>query len=202
MREPTGSCMTHTRTLVMASIVSAILVVACAQQRQQPSAAAAGGTATAGMMAGPMTDAEIAAILDVANRGEIEQAELARQRAQGEQVRNYATAMIAGHGAATRQQSQILEQRGITPQHNAMSEQLMDQSMQTQEILRNLRGREFDRAYMDAQLQQHEELLRMLDDQLIPNAQDPQFRAFLEQLRGDVAAHLANAQRIRGELAG
>jgi putative membrane protein len=110
--------------------------------------------------------------------------------------------MITGHGAAARQQSQILEQRGIRPEFNATAGRMMDQGMQTQEALRNLEGEAFDRAYMRAQLEQHRELLRMLDQQLIPSAQDPQYRAYLEQLRADIEAHLASAERIQSDLVG
>lgn len=74
--------------------------------------------------------------------------------------------------------------------------------MQTQEMLQSLQGPEFDRAYMQAQLDQHRLLLRMLDEELIPSADDPQYRAYLEQLRADIQAHLANAERIQGELVG
>jgi hypothetical protein len=42
----------------------------------------------------------------------------------------------------------------------------------------------------------------MLDEELIPSADDPQYRAYLEQLRADIQAHLANAERIQGELVG
>lgn len=185
--------MTHSK--ILSVVVVSMLLGACAHQAEERT--------SADIRAGTeLTDAQIAAVLDVANQGEIEQAELARQRASAEPVRGYATAMITGHGAAARQQSQILEQRGIRPEYNPAAEQLMDRSMQTQEMLRNLEGPEFDRAYMQAQLDQHRLLVRMLDEELIPSAEDPQYRAYLEQLRGDLQAHLTHAERIQGELVG
>jgi putative membrane protein len=185
--------MTHSKTTSLLSV--SILLAACAHGAEERASTEVRAEA-------PLNDAQIAAVLDVANRGEIEQAELARERATAEPVRGYATAMITGHGAAAREQSQLLEQRGIRPEYNPAAGQLMDRSMQTQERLRNLQGAEFDRAYMQAQLDQHRLLLRMLDEELIPSAEDPQYRAFLEQLRGDVQAHLTNAERIQGELVG
>lgn len=185
--------MTHAK--ITSLLLSSMLLAACAHQAEERT--------SADIRAGTeLTDAQIAAVLDVANRGEIEQAELARQRASTEPVRGYATAMISGHGAAARQQSQLLEQRGIRPEYNPAAGQLMDRSMQTQEMLQSLQGPEFDRAYMQAQLDQHRLLLRMLDEELIPSADDPQYRAYLEQLRADIQAHLANAERIQGELVG
>lgn len=177
------------------SALTVLLAASCGQQRPAP---AHGRAATEG----PLTDAKIAAVLEVANRGEIEQAELARQRASQDVVRGFATAMITGHGAAAREQSQILEQRGIRPEFNSMADRMMDRGMETQERLRNLEGEAFDRAYMQAQLEQHRELLRMLDQELIPAAQDPQYRAYLEQLRTDVQSHLTSAERIQNQLVG
>lgn len=171
--------------------------LACSQQARPPTTAA---ETRAG--AQPLGDAKIAAIVDVANQGEVQQAELARERAAQPEVLGFATAMIAGHGAAAREQSQLLEQRGIEPEFSAIAEGLMDRSMETQEALRGLRGPAFDRAYMQAQLDQHRDLLRMLDEQLIPSADDPRYRAYLEQLRAEVAQHLTHAERIRGNLTG
>lgn len=190
--------MTHSK--VTSLLATSILLAACAHQAEGRTAAEP--RAEIEMPTGQLTDAQIAAVLDVANQGEIEQAELARQRATAEPVRGYATAMITGHGAAAREQSQILEQRGIRPEFNPAASQLMDRSMQTQERLRNLQGPAFDRAYMEAQLEQHRLLLRMLDEELIPSAEDPQYRTYLEQLRGDIQAHLTNAERIQSELVG
>ena len=42
----------------------------------------------------------------------------------------------------------------------------------------------------------------MLDEQLIPSVIDARYRAYLEQLRAEVAQHLANAERIQDSLAG
>src|SRR5690606_7829811 len=191
--EPTGCFMTHAK--ISSLLMISMLLAACAHQAEERTAADI-------RVGTELSDPQIAAVLDVANQGEIEQAELAQERATSEPVRGYAAAMITGHGAAARQQSQILEQRGIRPEYNPAAEELMDRSMQTQEMLRHLRGAEFDRAYMQPQLDQQRMPLRMLDEDLIPNAEDPQYRADLEQLRADIEAHLANAQRIQGELVG
>lgn len=162
-----------------------------------------GGTGTAsGRAQTGMSDAEIAGVLDVANRGEVQQAQLARDNASATQVRSYATAMLQGHGQAIEQQQQILSPRGVQPAQSAMAEQIRQRSMQVEQRLQGLSGEEFDRAYMQAQLQQHRDLLRMLDQQLIPSAQDPAYRAYLERLREDLEAHLRHAERIEAEVIG
>jgi putative membrane protein len=153
-----------------------------------------GGTASMG-------DAEIAAVLDAANRAEIQQAELARERAEAEEVRQYATALLSGHQSAVERQDMILQERGIPTRDNPMSQQLEQQAMQVQQELANLDGEQFDRAFLEAQMRQHQQLISMLEQQLIPAAQDPQYRAYLEQQLGSLQAHLRNAQRLQQQVA-
>lgn len=149
-----------------------------------------------------MSDAEIAAVLEVANRGEIQQARMATENASAPEVRGFATAMMTGHQQALEEQQQLLAPRGITPAPSPLAQQIEQHARMTEQRLRGMRGPEFDRAYMQAQLEQHRNLLQLLDQQLIPNAQDPAYRAYLERLRDDVAAHLRNAERINREVVG
>jgi putative membrane protein len=51
-------------------------------------------------------------------------------------------------------------------------------------------GSDFDRAYIDAQVKAHQEVLDALDNKLIPNAQDASLKANLQQVRPTVAQHL------------
>ncbi len=178
------------RTTLLAACCAALALAAC------------GGAAVQQRSEGAMTDAEIAAVLDVANMGEIQQAQLASRNASDEQVRSYATAMLTGHRDALEQQEALLRPRGITPTESTLSQQLRQRGRALEQQLQGLSGEEFDRAYMQAQLQQHQDLLRLLEQQLIPSAQDPAYRVYLERLRDDIAAHLQNAQRIQQEVVG
>lgn len=146
---------------------------------------------------GAMADAEIAAVLDAANRAEIEHAQLARDRAETNEVRGYATAMLTGHRAAVEQQDLILQERGISTRESPLSQQIERQAREVRQQLGDLEGEDFDRAYMQTQLQQHQQLLTMLEEQLIPAAQDPQYRMYLEQRRSNLMEHLRNAERIQ-----
>lgn len=178
------------RITILAACCAALALAACggATMQQRPE--------------GAMTDAEIAAVLDVANMGEIQQAQLASRNASDEQVRSYATAMLTGHRNALEEQEALLRPRGITPTESTLSQQLRERGRALEQQLQGLEGEQFDRAYMQAQLEQHQNLLRLLEQQLIPSAQDPAYRVYLERLRDDVAAHLQNAQRIEQEVVG
>lgn len=153
-------------------------------------------------MAGPMTDAQIAGVVDAVNLGEVQQAHMAQERASKDEVRMFANHMMTGHQAAARQQAQVLDRAGIMPEETDLSRQLRNQGQQTEQQLSGLRGDQFDRAYIDSQVRQHRAALQLLDEKLIPSAQDPAYRAYLERVRSEVAQHLATAEQIEARTVG
>jgi putative membrane protein len=177
-----------------------LALAACAHNR--------GGGATAGMSGasamagGNLSDAQIAGVLDAVNLGEVQQAHLAQEKATEPAVRNYANAMMNGHQAAARQQAEVLDQRGIAPQETDLSRQLRQQSQQEEQRLSQLEGPAFDRAYIQAQIRSHQDALNLIDQQLLPNASDPAYRAYLEQLRGHLQQHLSQAQQVQSAAMG
>jgi putative membrane protein len=58
-------------------------------------------------------------------------------------------------------------------------------------------GAEFDRAYMDREVQYHQAVLDALDQTLIPGAQNADLKSLLQQARPNFAQHLALAQQTR-----
>jgi putative membrane protein len=165
--------------------------------------AGCGGAMSAGEMAeqrGPFDDGEIAAILAVATRGELQQSELAQERSQNENVREFAEQMLGEHGMAGDRHRQLSTQRGIHARETAVSRQLRQETDAMMRELVSLQGEEFDLKYMDAQVDQHRALIAMLNDSLIPSARDAEYRTFLTQLRDRVERHLDDAREVRGEV--
>jgi putative membrane protein len=164
-------------------------LAACGGASRQPSQSAGAS--------GAISDAEIAAVLEVINRAEIQQAELANERAEAAEVRGFAASQLTDHRAAVERQDAILQERGIPTRDNPTSRDLELRSAETRDLLADLDGADFDRAYLDAQLRQHRRLIAMLDEELIPAARDPQYRVFLAQQRGELARHLQAVEQLR-----
>lgn len=167
-------------------------------------AARAGGTTTAQT---PMadtagiTDANIAAILSAANQAEIRPSQLAQQRAQNQQVRQYAQRMITDHTALEDSMQALTRQHNITPQDNQLSRQMLAQTDSVTQRLQGLQAAEFDREYMRFMVQSHQMTLDTIDRQLLQSAQNPQLRTAVEQrVRPAVAGHLQEAQQLQGNL--
>lgn len=69
----------------------------------------------------------------------------------------------------------------------------------TLEQLRSKNGTEFERAYMQAQVDAHQKLLDMFDRDLITQVEDDKLEAYLKELRPTVEAHLTQARMsLRG----
>jgi putative membrane protein len=149
----------------------------------------------------PLSDGQIAAITDAANTGEVAQAQIAQKKAKSPRVQKFATMMIAHHSQAKKQQADLLKRLGITEVENKKSTALVEESNKTLESLKALNRTEFDRAYIDMQVDAHQKVLDALDTDLIPNAKNAEFKASLVEFRPRVESHLREAQDIQQALA-
>jgi putative membrane protein len=147
-----------------------------------------------------LNDGTIAEIVSDANSGEIEQGRYAAQHATNARVKRFAQHMVTAHSDLGQKMSTLLKNQTITPTASEQSTKLSAGARQTMESLQSKTGADFDSAYIDAQVKGHQDLLDMLDQKLIANAQNAEFKATLQKLRPTVAAHLKDAQDIQKAL--
>ncbi len=149
----------------------------------------------------PYSDGQIASITDAANTAEVEQGTLAQSKAKDARVKKFAAMMIVDHSQAKKQQADLIQRLGITAIETKKSAALAEESNRTLESLRGLSRNEFDRAYIDVQVDAHQKVLDSFDNELIPNAKNAEFKAALVEFRPRVEAHLSEAQDIQQSLA-
>ena len=148
-------------------------------------------------------DPRIAAVSSSANQDEIQTSQLAVQRAQNAQVRQFAEMMVQEHGRLEQQAQSMLAEKRMVPVDNALSVQRKRNLQVMLDTLRSLSGAAFDREYVLHQIASHMMTLHTLDTSLIPQAQDPQLRTMLQQqVRPAVAAHLQQIKQIHQTLMG
>jgi putative membrane protein len=147
-------------------------------------------------VAAGMTDEQIAAVTNAANTGEVDQAKEAVKKARSAKVKQFAQHMVTDHGAAFKQQNDILKKANLTASDNPTSQQLQSDGKQVMAKLQSATGADFDRQYMDAQVKQHQQVLETLDNKLIPDAKNAELKSYLQTIRGKVADHLKSAQDI------
>jgi len=158
-----------------------------------------GATGSAEMM-GPLTDEQIAAVTDAIDNGELQQAQLAQQKAKSQEVKRFATQMQKAHMDMKRTDAALYRRLKITPQESMLSTQLQNDMKQMMDSLKDKTGSDFDKEYMDNQVKAHTAALDVIDNRLLPNAKDPQIKADLMTMRTHVAGHLKEAQRVQATL--
>jgi putative membrane protein len=162
--------------------------------------AAAHPSANPAPPAPPLTDAQIAAITDAANTGEVDAAKLALTKSSDAKVKQFAQMMISHHGDAKTQQGVLLSKLKMNPESNATSEALTKGSTDALGELRSKSGSEFDRAYVDLQVKQHRDVLALLDEKLLPAVANADFKKALTDVRAKVAQHLAAAETLQRQV--
>jgi putative membrane protein len=143
------------------------------------------------------TDEQIAAITDGANQAEIEQGKLARLKSKDRDVLKFAAQMIAAHEEAKKNQDKL----GLKTADSVLGNTLGTEAASTQSSLKSADGKDFDKAYIDAQVTEHQKLLDALNDKLLPSVKNPDLKAYLTQIQPHVARHLKEAQEIQHALA-
>lgn len=149
-----------------------------------------------------MNDAQIAAILQAANIGEIVQASLALTRAADPAVLAFAQRMLEHHTALIAQQSSLSVALGGMHLESLASLRLSATSAVQVAKLLPLAGPAFDLAYMNAQIMDHKMVLDMMDTQINPTSLSPGVIDLLSSVRPVIAAHLAEAEEILATLGG
>jgi putative membrane protein len=140
-----------------------------------------------------VTDAQILGIADVANTGEVGQANIALSKGQADSVKQFAQLMVKDHTAAKEKGRAVGKELGLTPAPSELSNGVQRDGNEATAQLEKASTRNFDRTYMQIQVRLHEKVLKTLDD-LIPKADASQVKTLLTDMRGHVEHHLAVAR--------
>ncbi|MGH7545713.1 MAG: DUF4142 domain-containing protein [Gemmatimonadota bacterium] len=143
-----------------------------------------------------LSDPEIAHIAVTANAIDVDLAKLAKARAKDAKVLRFAQTMVDDHTAVNARAGALAEKLGVTPQDNAVSQQLQKGAETARGELETLSGAKFDRAYIEREVAYHEAVLDALDRTLIPGATNAELRTLLVEVRPVIAAHLKVAESI------
>jgi putative membrane protein len=147
-----------------------------------------------------LSDPEVAHVAVTANSIDSTLARLAESRAGNREVRQFAGTMITDHTAVNQQAAALATRLGVTPKDNAVSQSLLKGAAEARAALEPLRGRTFDRAYMEREVAYHQAVLDALDGLLIPTTSNPELKQLLESVRPAIAAHLAHAKQLSSAL--
>jgi len=150
--------------------------------------------------ASALSDANIAAIVVGANKIDISAGELAIERSQNTEIIEFANRMITDHNAVLDAAVELVTRLGVTPVNNDLVATLGAQSTDHEANLRTLSGSEFDKSYIDHEVAYHAAVIGVIENQLIPAAQNQELKDMLIGVVPAFNAHLEHSKMVQEKI--
>jgi putative membrane protein len=148
----------------------------------------------------PLIDPQILQVVHTANLGEIEQAKLAQLKAKDVRVKKLAATMAKDHADADGKALALAKGEGLSLAPSSTNTSLESDAGSATSTLKSQSGADFDKGYVDTQVKEHQAVLDMIDQKLIPNAKSAGVKAFLAEVRPKIAMHLQHAQDLQAAM--
>jgi putative membrane protein len=154
----------------------------------------------AGASAQGINDAQIAKIVVTANQVDIDAGKLAAAKATNREVKKFAQTMVTDHTGVNKQAVALVTKLKVTPEDNDTAKSLYSGGRSNVANLKTLKGKDFDKAYIDHEVAYHQAVIDAVDKTLIPGAQNEELKALLVKVRPAFVAHLEHAKKIQADL--
>jgi putative membrane protein len=162
-------------------------------------AAARRNAASAAASKGGLTDSNIVAILDEANKADSAGGALALKKATRPDVKAFARLMMSEHHALRVEGEQLAKKLSITPkppEHDPLAGYIRNEAAILQ---KTPKGAEFDRVYIDNEVSVHQAVLDFANMARV-TTQTPELRALIEKAIPVIRKHLEQAEGIQKQL--
>lgn len=114
---------------------------------------------------------------------EVQLGKLAQQKGQSEAVKEFGRRMVEDHGKANQELKQIAAQKGVN-----VPQQLAPEAQRELDRLSRLSGAEFDRAYLDSMVKDHDKDLTEFKREA-EQSNDPELKKFASRTASVVETH-------------
>lgn len=145
-------------------------------------------------------DAQIAHIVVTANQVDIDAGKLAEKKAASADVKAFGKMMVTDHSGVNKQATDLAKKLKVKPEDNATSQSLKQGGDENVKALKGLKGKAFDKAYVDHEVAYHQAVLDAIDKTLIPNAKNAELKGLIEKVRPNIDAHLQHAKSLQSKL--
>ncbi|CAG9933172.1 DUF4142 domain-containing protein [Candidatus Nitrotoga arctica] len=142
-------------------------------------------------------DAQILGIIITANTVDIDTSKLAIKISEDKETKIFSERMVIDHLDMNKQAIALAEKQKLSITESDASKNIKYVGEVVIARLESLKGKHFDKAYIDNEVIDHEVLLDTLDKILIPNAQMTELKDALVKFRQSAAAHLEHAKFIQ-----
>jgi putative membrane protein len=146
-------------------------------------------------------DDEIFGVLSIMNEEEMKMAEYAKKWAKGTRVKEFAALMITDHGALKAREDETRDRLGLRKTDSRLRDDIKNDAKQKMEVLEKVpKGDDFDKSYVDIQVDTHAMWINFLDTKLLPHAQMPDLRVELNNFRATLERHYDTAKQLQASL--
>lgn len=135
-------------------------------------------------------------VTEAANGGmaEVELGQLAQQKAQHADVKAFGEMMIKDHSKANDELTTLARGKNITVPATIGAEQ-----QKVKDDLAKKTGREFDKAYIDEMVEDHEKDVKLFED-ASKNLKDSELKAFVDKTLPTLRTHLEHSKAVKDKL--
>src|SRR3712207_1801131 len=176
MRPPAAAVMTRA---ALGSLAFAATAESFAQARQAPG----------------LDDPTIVAIFDAANTADIETGQLAAERGQSKEVREFGAQLVRDHQHVRGLGRDLAKKLGVTPTPPKDDASARDHAAAMAK-LRGLTGADFDRAFLQHEPAFHKAVIDAVTPTLLPAIKNGELRALVVKVAPAFQAHMIAAQNL------
>ena len=149
-----------------------------------------------------LSDPEIASVAVAANQVDIDYARLAQNKSKNQDILEFARTMAKDHQGVIDQAVALVTKLNVTPKYNAVSQKLKADAEKTRKSLNTKSGKAFDKAYIDNEVAYHQAVVSVVEGTLIPQSQNAELKALLQQVLPVLKTHLDHAVMVQGKIGG
>ena len=160
------------------------------------SAMAGGANANAN---GTWSDANIVALLDEANMADSANGSIAATKGTSSAVRDYGKTMMRDHHTLRAQGAALAKKLNITPQAPSDDPLAGDAQKETDNLNSTAKGKDFDKAYIDAEVDMHKKVLDVAT-KAGNQTQNTELKNLIQKAAPAIQGHLTKAESIQKNL--
>ena len=157
-------------------------------------------TSTAGNNTSKLTDPEIASVAVTADQIDIDYANIAKEKSKNADVLKFAATMAKDHQSVNDQAVALATKLGVTPKDNATTQSLLAGAVDTKAMLNSKSGADFDKAYIDNEVAYHKAAISLVENTLIPDAENAELKSLLQSALPIFKEHLEHAEMIQKQV--
>ncbi len=146
------------------------------------------------------SDPQIVGVVSAANQIDINEAKLALKKTKNDQVKQFAQQMIDDHTKLQKSVDDLAKKLNVKAEPSDISKSLHTADAAEMKKLRGLRGKAFDKEYIDHEVAYHQQVIDAASKVLIPNAQNAELKSALEGAAPLLQGHLDHAKQIQSSM--